>query len=101
MAISYLTQTAQLLSQSGHNSDGEPTFSASADVKCRIQHRKKVLRATNGDLIVSLSQVFLPPDLIVKPGDRLTIGGRNWSVLEVEDYQGPRILSHKVAFCGG
>lgn len=100
LIAAYLNQSVQIAARSGHNSNGQATYSAAATARARVQMRKRLIRNESGEQVVSDMQVFLGPTTTIAEGDRITYAGVTYVVLSVTTEQGLDSVSHLVAWTG-
>ena len=83
---SLLDQTVQVESYLGDTAVG-PTWGDPVSQRARMQPRRRMVRDREGRETVSDATVYLPPETVIGPDDRLTWGGRTYRVMEARPHQ--------------
>lgn len=65
-----------------------PVYEAPATYPARVERTRRLVRVTEDAVIASEATVYLRPDAAVKVGDRVTVDGQSYSVLDVEVLEG-------------
>ncbi len=76
-----LNQTALWEKNTGLDGYGQPSFATGVDIPCRVSVRTRLVLNPQGDETVSNAQVTTLA--AVEIGDRLTVDGRTWPVIDV------------------
>ena len=71
LAQSYLKQDGTLYTKGAAGTDGEPTYSDGAAVKCRVTGLSDYIRAQLANTSRATAQALFGPDTTVAEGDRL------------------------------
>lgn len=95
MINDYLDTDITISSASGLDGYGKPTFSAPFAAKCRWQPVSRLKQKPMGDNIIIAVKMYLGPEVNISNNDRVTKGGTNYQVIEVNDRNFVGYGSHK------
>lgn len=76
-----LQEQVEWKQRTGYDSSGEPVFAAAVPVYCRWSENVQQIRSRGGEQIVSMSEVWLRPNLGVAIDDVLIRDGQEHVVL--------------------
>jgi len=71
----YLAQTIWRKPKTGADENGQPTFGAAAQTKGRWLEKRRLVRDTQGEQVISEITVTLPADATSAVGDQLSADG--------------------------
>ena len=78
-----LQEQVQHLVRSGHDKFGEPTFDEGVAVYCRWSEQVQEIQTRTADRVISMSEVWLRPEVDIAIGDKLVRDGVAFTVLMV------------------
>lgn len=71
--LDLMPHTVQLAAESGKNAAAEPTYGADADYQALVQQQARMVRDTQGRMVVSNTQVYLATTDAITPRYRITL----------------------------
>jgi len=79
-----LQEKIQWKQRTGYDATGEPVFATATDVYCRWSELVQQIRSRGGEQIVSMSEVWIRPEVGVMIDDVLVRDGQEHTVLMVQ-----------------
>jgi len=86
---------------SGHDSDGQPTWSAAAALTCRFESKYRRIATSTGESIISAGRLFVEPSQAAAINDKIAYNSKTYRVIQVDEEMGFNSLSHKVLWLAG
>lgn len=100
--VDYLNTTGVTrAATTGHDGDGQPTWSAAAAITCRFEPRYRRIATGTGESIVSAGRLFVAPSQAGAINDKITYNGKTYRVIQVDEEMGFSAMSHKVFWLAG
>lgn len=81
MILGKLNQTATWKQKTGQDAYSQPTFAADRTINVRWENKRRLVRNSKGQEVVSEARVFCIE--AINPDDVFTFGGRDWPVIAV------------------
>jgi hypothetical protein len=79
MIDDYLSQTCYQRNRLGTaDGYGQPAFGSVKKTACRWTQKRRVVRNSNGDQVISEVSVTLPGSTVLLPGDQLSLDDETW-----------------------
>lgn len=78
----YANQTVSHKAKASVNSYNEPTYSTAADIKCRLEFKRKLVRDKHGQEVISEATLYT--ETAITPDDVITHSSIDWTVIAVE-----------------
>jgi hypothetical protein len=95
-----MTDTVTVEAKTGQDGYGKRTYAAPVSYSCRVQRKRKQIRAFDGRVLVADGKVIILGNPTVGPEDRLTIGVEVENILAVEDFHDERGPHHIDVYFG-
>ena len=86
MDISWsMNQDAEFKALAGKDGWGQPSYGAATPLRVRWQFKQKLVRARDGQEVMSEAEVWLPLSITPEADDVLTYRGEDYVILNAED----------------